>query len=131
MVEVKEMLNEVKDLINTEELSAKLGKAIITGSNLTWLDLTGEVLPVVVSAVENGKVELSSAQKSALATNIILPIIKDKLPWYIKPFASSLVKWLISAAISTLNKLLSKDWNAKIQTLFGAKQGQEKPTQED
>ena len=125
MVEVKEMLNDVKDLINTEELSAKLGKAIVTGSDLTWLDLTGEVLPVVVSAVENGKVELTSAQKSALASNIILPLIKDKLPWYIKPFAGSLVKWLISAAISTLNKLLSKDWNAQIQALFGAKQGQE------
>ena len=125
MVEVKEMLNDVKDLINTEELSAKLGKAIVTGNDLTWLDLTGEVLPVVVSAVENGKVELTSAQKSALASNIILPLIKDKLPWYIKPFAGSLVKWLISAAVSTLNKLLSKDWNAQIQALFGAKQGQE------
>jgi len=121
MVEVKEMLNDVKDLINTEELSEKLGKAVVTGSDLTWLDLTGEVLPIVVSAVENGKVELSSAKKSALATNIILPIIKDKLPWYIKPFASSLVKWLISAVISALNNLLSKDWNAKIKAILGAK----------
>jgi len=121
MVEVKEMLNDVKDLINTEELSEKLGKAVVTGSDLTWLDLTGEVLPIVVSAVENGKVELSSAKKSALATNIILPLIKDKLPWYIKPFASSLVKWLISAVISALNNLLSKDWNAKIKAILGAK----------
>ena len=121
----EEVLDDVKDLINTEELGAKLGKTIVTGSDLTWLDLTGEVLPVVVSAVENGKVELTSAQKSALATNIILPLIKDKLPWYIKPFARSLVKSLISAVISTLNKLLTKDWNAQIKALFGPKQPKE------
>ena len=121
----EEVLENVKELINTEELGAKLGKTIVTGSDLTWLDLTGEVLPLVVSAVENGKVELTSAQKSALATNIVLPLIKDKLPWYIKPFASSLVKWLIAVAVSTLNKLLTKDWNAQIKAIFGSKKAQE------
>ena len=129
MEEVREILNEAKELINTEELSAKLGKTIVTGSDLTWLDLTGEVLPRVVSAVENGKVELTSSQKSALASNIILPLIKDKLPWYLKPFAGSLVKWLISVVISALNKLLSKDWNSQIKALFGAKKEQDTTAQ--
>ncbi len=115
-----EVLNEVKELINTDELRTKLKRVVVAGSDTTWLDLTGEVLPLVVSAVENGKVALTSAQKSALASNIILPLIKEKLPWYIKPFASSLVKWLIAAVISALNKLLSKDWNAQIKALFGA-----------
>lgn len=98
-----EVLNEVKELINTDELRTKLKRVVVAGSETTWLDLTGEVLPLVVSAVENGKVELTSAQKSTLASDIILPLIKDKLPWYIKPFASSLVKWLIAVAVSTLN----------------------------
>lgn len=115
-----EVLNQVKELINTDELRTKLNRIVVAGSKTTWLDLTGEVLPLVVSAVENGKVALTSAQKSALASNIILPLIKEKLSWYIKPFASSLVKWLISAVISALNKLLSKDWNAQIKALFGA-----------
>lgn len=110
-----EVLNEVKDLINTDELRTKLKRVVVAGSETTWLDLTGEVLPLVVSAVENGKVELTSAQKSTLASDIILPLIKDKLPWYIKPFASSLVKWLIAVAVSTLNKLLTKDWNAQLR----------------
>ena len=113
--EVKEILNDVKELINTEELQSKLNRAVITGNNLTWLDLTGEVLPLVVTAVENGKVELTSAQKSALASNIILPLIKDKLPWYIKPFASKLISEFISIAIATLNKLLSKDWKSVLK----------------
>ena len=120
-----EVLNEVKELINTDELRTKLKRVVVAGSESTWLDLTGEVLPLVVSAVENGKVELTSAQKSTLASDIILPLIKDKLPWYIKPFASSLVKWLISVAVSTLNKLLTKDWNAQIKALFGPKKVQE------
>ena len=75
-----EVLNEVKELINTDELRTKLKRVVVAGSETTWLDLTGEVLPLVVSAVENGKVELTSAQKSTLASDIILPLIKDKLP---------------------------------------------------
>ncbi len=68
-----EVLNEVKELINTDELRTKLKRVVVAGSETTWLDLTGEVLPFVISAVESGKVELTSAQKSALASNIILP----------------------------------------------------------
>ena len=46
-----EVLNEVKELINTEELRTKLKRVVVAGSETTWLDLTGEVLPLVVSAV--------------------------------------------------------------------------------
>ena len=74
-----EVLNDVKELINTDELRTKLKRVVVAGSDTTWLDLTGEVLPLVVSAVENGKVELTSTQKSTLASDIILPLIKDKL----------------------------------------------------
>lgn len=62
-----EVLNEVKELINTDELRTKLNHIVVAGSETT-----------------------------------------------------SLVKWLISAVISTLNKLLSKNWNAQIKALFGA-----------
>ena len=33
-----EVLNEVKELINTEELRTKLKRVVVAGSETTWLD---------------------------------------------------------------------------------------------
>lgn len=114
---LNEVLEGAKQVINTTELSKALNKTIIKSSDMTWLELSQELLPIVVQAVENGKVELSSEDKSKLATDIVLPLIKDKLPWYVKPFAATLIKQAIGYVITALNKLVSSNWIDKVKTL--------------
>lgn len=113
-----QILSDAKNLINTQELREKLDKAVVNGSDLTWIELVGETLPIVVESVEKGKIELSSLEKSNLASKIILPVVKDKLPFYLKPFANTIIKYAISLIVSALNKLLSQDWISKIKTTF-------------
>ena len=77
---------------------------------MTWFELLQNVTPIVIASVEKGKIELTSQEKANLATDIILPLVKDKLPWYIKPFANTLIKKVIDVIISALNKLFTSDW---------------------
>lgn len=107
---VKETLEGVKQFVNTTDLAKKLNKTIVASSEMTWLELIQNVTPIVIASVENGKIELDSKEKANLATNIILPLVKDKLPWYIKPFATNLIKQVINVIISALNKLFTNEW---------------------
>ena len=107
---VREALEDAKSLLNTSELSRKLNKTIVNSSDMTWFELLQNVTPIVIASVEKGKIELTSQEKANLATDIILPLVKDKLPWYIKPFANTLIKKVIDVIISALNKLFTSDW---------------------
>lgn len=107
---VREALEDAKGLLNTSELSRKLNKTIVNSSDMTWFELLQNVTPIVIASVEKGKIELTSQEKANLATDIILPLVKDKLPWYIKPFANTLIKKVIDVIISALNKLFTSDW---------------------
>lgn len=118
---LKEVLEGAKTIINSNDLEKKLNKVISNSSDMTWLDLANSAIPVVVTSVENGKVELTGSQKSKLASDIILPLIKDKLPWYIKPIAGTLVKKLIDVVIGVLNKIFSHDWGKTVKNLLGNK----------
>lgn len=119
--ELAAVLNDAKSVINSGELEKKLNKVISSSSDMTWLDLANSAIPVVVTSIENGKVELTGSQKSKLASDIILPLIKDKLPWYIKPIAGTLVKTLIDIVIGILNKLFTHDWGKTVKDLLGKK----------
>ena len=118
---LKEVLEGAKSIINSTELEKKLNKAIGDSSEMTWLELANSAIPVVVTSIENGKVELSGSQKSKLASDIILPLIKDKLPWYLKPVAGALIKKVIDIVISLLNKLFSHNWGKTVKDLLGKK----------
>lgn len=107
---VREALEDAKGLLNTSELSRKLNKTIVNSSDMTWFELLQNVTPIVIASVEKGKIELTSQEKANLATDIILPLVKDKLPWYIKPFANTLIKKVIDVIISALNKLFTSNW---------------------
>lgn len=107
---VREALEDAKGLLNTSELSRKLNKTIVNSSDMTWFELLQNVTPIVIASVEKGKIELTSQEKANLATDIILPLVKDKLPWYIKPFANTLIKKVIDVIVSALNKLFTSDW---------------------
>ena len=107
---IREALEDAKGLLNTSELSRKLNKTIVNSSDMTWFELLQNVTPIVIASVEKGKIELTSQEKANLATDIILPLVKDKLPWYIKPFANTLIKKVIDVIISALNKLFTSDW---------------------
>lgn len=121
-----EILDGVQHLIETEELKKQLDKVIVEGQELTWLGLTAELLPIVISSVENGKVQITSTEKANLVGKIILPLIKDKLPFYLKPFASMLIKYFIDIVVTALNKLFSHDWGEKIKNLFKKEKKEEK-----
>lgn len=118
---LKEVLDGAKGIINSNELEKKLNKVISNSSDMTWLDLANSAIPFVVTSIENGKVELSGSQKSKLASDIVLPLIKDKLPWYLKPIASALVKKVIDVVIGVLNKLFTHDWGTTVKNLLGKK----------
>lgn len=118
---LKEVLDGAKGIINSNELEKKLNKVISNSSDMTWLDLANSAIPFVVTSIENGKVELSGSQKSKLASDIVLPLIKDKLPWYLKPIAGALVKKVIDVVIGVLNKLFSHDWGTTVKNLLGKK----------
>lgn len=113
-----EILDGVQGLLETEELKKQLDKVIVEGQELTWLGLTAEILPIVISSVENGKVQITSSEKANLVSKIVLPLIKDKLPFYLKPFASTIIKYFIDIVITALNKLFSHNWKDKIKNLF-------------
>lgn len=118
---LKEVLDGAKGIINSNELEKKLNKVISNSSDMTWLDLANSAIPFVVTSIENGKVELSGSQKSKLASDIVLPLIKDKLPWYLKPIAGALVKKVIDVVIGVLNKLFTHDWGTTVKNLLGKK----------
>ena len=118
---LKEVLDGAKGIINSNELEKKLNKVISNSSDMTWLDLANSAIPFVVTSIENGKVELSGSQKSKLAGDIVLPLIKDKLPWYLKPIAGALVKKVIDVVVGVLNKLFSHDWGTTVKNLLGKK----------
>lgn len=118
---VREALEDAKGLLNTSELSRKLNKTIVNSSDMTWFELLQNVTPIVIASVEKGKIELTSQEKANLATDIILPLVKDKLPWYIKPFANTLIKKVIDVIVSALNKLFTSDWGDAIKGFFKKK----------
>ena len=118
---VREALEDAKGLLNTSELSRKLNKTIVNSSDMTWFELLQNVTPIVIASVEKGKIELTSQEKANLATDIILPLVKDKLPWYIKPFANTLIKKVIDVIISALNKLFTSDWVDSIKCFLKKK----------
>lgn len=118
---LKEVLDGAKGIINSNELEKKLNKVISNSSDMTWLDLANSAIPFVVTSIENGKVELSGSQKSKLASDIVLPLIKDKLPWYLKPIAGTLIKKVIDVIVGVLNKLFTHDWGATVKNLLGKK----------
>lgn len=118
---VKDTLKDVSAFLNTKELQKKLNKTISASSNATWFDLVKTLTPTVVAAVENGKVELSGKEKANLATNIIMPLIKDKLPWYIKPFANTIIGKAIDIVVAALNKLFSNEWFDNLKDFLGKK----------
>lgn len=118
---LKEVLDSAKSIINSNELEKKLNKVISNSSDMTWLDLANSAIPFVVTSIENGKVELTGSQKAKLASDIVLPLIKDKLPWYLKPIAGTLVRKVIDVVIGVLNKLFSHDWGTTVKNLLGKK----------
>lgn len=118
---LKEVLDGAKGIINSNELEKKLNKVISNSSDMTWLDLANSAIPFVVTSIENGKVELSGSQKSKLASDIVLPLIKDKLPWYLKPIAGTLIKKVIDIIVGVLNKLFTHDWGTTVKNLLGKK----------
>lgn len=118
---LKEVLDGAKGIINSNELEKKLNKVISNSSDMTWLDLANSAIPFVVTSIENGKVELSGSQKSKLASDIVLPLIKDKLPWYLKPIAGTLIKKVIDVIVGVLNKLFTHDWGTTVKNLLGKK----------
>ena len=116
-MDYEEVKQNIQDVILSDEVSGKLNKVINNSTNMTWLELLQLLLPLVIEKIEDvttdGVLELSSTQKSMVASEIILPIIKEKLPWYIKPFAGLIIKYAISLIVSALNKIFSKQWVKK------------------
>lgn len=112
--EAVEVLKKAGDLLKEPELAATLEHAINSKGDMTWLDLAGTVLPIAIDSVENSKVVLTGEQKNAIVTGILLPLVKDKLPWYVKPFAAKLISWAIDLIVGTLNKLFTKKWKKEV-----------------
>lgn len=111
--EAIEVLERAGQLIDDPEIAAVLQRALYSKTNMTWLEVAQTVLPLAIESVESSKVVLSGAAKNAIVTSILMPLIKDKLPWYIKPFASKLISWAIDLIVSALNKLFTKKWGKK------------------
>lgn len=111
--EALEVLEKAGSLLKEPELANVLQRALYSKSNMTWLDVAQTVLPIAIESVENSQVILPGSAKNEIVTEIVLPLIKDKLPWYIKPFATKLISWAIDLIVSALNKLFTKDWGKK------------------
>ena len=111
--EALEVLERAGELLKDPDLSDVMQRAIYNKGDMTWLGMAQLVLPIAIESVENSKVMLSGVAKNQIATDIVLPLIKDKLPWYIKPFATKLISWAIDLIVSALNKLFTKDWAKK------------------
>lgn len=105
-----EALNTAAAVLKDGELPAAMTQAISSKSNTTWLDIAQTALPIAIKSVENSQVVLPAQVKASIVTNIVMPLIKDKLPWYIKPFAAKLIGWFIDVIIAALNKLFTKQW---------------------
>lgn len=114
--EALEVLEKAGSLLKEPELANVLQRALYSKSNMTWLDVAQTVLPIAIESVENSKVILPGSAKNEIVTEIVMPLIKDKLPWYIKPFASKLISWAIDLIVGALNKLFTKDWGKKEDT---------------
>ena len=108
--EALEVLEKASVLLKEPELANVLQRALYSKTNMTWLDVAQTVLPIAIESVENSKVILPGAAKNEIVTEMVLPLIKDKLPWYIKPFAAKLLSWIIDLIVGALNKLFTKDW---------------------
>lgn len=108
--EALEVLQKASSLLNEPELTNVLQRALYSKTDMTWLDVAKTALPIAIKSVEDSQVILPSSAKNEIVTEIVLPLIKDKLPWYVKPFAAKLVSWAIDLIVSALNKLFTKDW---------------------
>ncbi len=108
--EALEVLQKASVLLKEPELANVLQRSLYSKTNMTWLDVAQTVLPIAIESVENSKVVLPGSAKNEIVTEIVLPLIKDKLPWYIKPFAAKLLSWVIDLIVGALNKLFTKDW---------------------
>ena len=111
--EALEVLQKAGVLLKDPELATVLQRSLYSKTNMTWLDVAQIALPIAIDSVENSKVVLPGAAKNEIVTEIVLPLIKDKLPWYIKPFASKLLSWAIDLIVGALNKLFTKQWGKK------------------
>ena len=109
-----EALNTAAAVLKDGELSAVMTQAISSKSNMTWLDVAQTALPIAIESVENSQVVLPAQVKASIVTNIVMPLLKDKLPWYVKPFASKLIGWFIDVIIAALNKLFTKQWGKEV-----------------
>lgn len=105
-----EALNTAASVLKDGDLPAVMTQAISSKSNMTWLDVAQTALPIAIESVENSKVVLPASVKASIVTNVVMPLIKDKLPWYVKPFASKLIGWFIDVIVASLNKLFTKKW---------------------
>lgn len=108
--EVIEALEQAGNVLKDPDFSAVMQRAIYSKTDMTWLDLAGTVLPIAIESVENSQVILPAKAKNEIVSSIVLPLIKDKLPWYVKPFAAKLISWFIDLIIAALNKLFTKKW---------------------
>lgn len=105
-----EALNTAAAVLKDGELPSVMTQAISSKSSTTWLDVAQTALPIAIESVENSQVVLPAQVKASIVTNIVMPLLKDKLPWYVKPFASKLIGWFIDVIIASLNKLFTKQW---------------------
>ena len=105
-----EALNTASAVLKDGDLPAVMTQAISSKSNMTWLDVAQTALPIAIESVENSKVVLPAHVKASIVTNVVMPLIKDKLPWYVKPFATKLIGWFIDVIVASLNKLFTKKW---------------------
>ena len=105
-----EALKTAATVLKDGDLPAVMTQAISNKTDMTWLDIAQTALPIAIESVENSQVVLPASTKSALVTNVVLPLLKDKLPWYVKPFAAKLIGWFIDVIVASLNKLFTKRW---------------------
>lgn len=108
--EVLEKLGEISAMLNQPDLPEAFTKAISSKTEMTWVELAGATLPVIINSIEQSKIVMSSETKAAIANSLVLPLIKNKLPWYVKPFAAKMLGWIIDLIVSSLNKLFTKKW---------------------
>lgn len=116
-----EALNTAASVLKDGDLPAVMTQAISSKSNMTWLDVAQTALPIAIESVENSKVVLPAQVKSSIVTNVVMPLIKDKLPWYVKPFATKLIGWFIDVIVASLNKLFTKQWGEGAEEIAGLK----------
>lgn len=105
-----QVLEKAGELLKDPQLSDVMSAAVSSKTDMTWLDMAQTILPIAIESVENCKIELPAKAKNAVVSSIVLPLIKDKLPWYVKPFASKLISWFIDVIVAALNKLFTKKW---------------------